>query len=153
MGRGRAALLKYDRVFEIDRKQARLCCYHGILWQSPAIGYLVSMGNSPCCTSYPPWHWTYRYRPPNLSSSQERKKASPASFKTSTRTPVVFSPLSLPWWFQWFWGWGGGGLLRSKVRRELNRIVQGRAQTNQAPHFPGWSNEVERWPLADPGNL
>lgn len=31
MGRGRAALLKYDHVFEIDRKQARLCCYHGIL--------------------------------------------------------------------------------------------------------------------------
>lgn len=31
MGRGRAALLKYDRVFEIDGKQASLCCYHGIL--------------------------------------------------------------------------------------------------------------------------
>lgn len=151
MGRGRAALLKYDRVFEIDRKQASLCCYHGILWQSPAIGYLVSMGNSPCCTSHPPWHWTYRYRPPNLSSSQERKKASPASFKTSTRTPVVFPPSLYHDDFNDFGG--GGGLLRSKVRRELNRIVQGRAQTNQAPRFPGWSNEVECWPLADPGNL
>lgn len=34
---------------------------------------------------------------------------------------------------------GGGGLDPRGLRGE----AQGRAQTNQAPHFPGWSNEVE----------
>lgn len=43
-------------------------------------------------------------------------------------------------------------VLQSSEVGRFSRIAQGQAQTNQAPHFHGWSNEVEHGPPADPGN-